>query len=140
VKHELLYTSLAVREMDANDLTALLTQSREKNARLNITGLLIYGKREFLQLLEGNKKDIFDLYNTIVKDKRHQQVNLLWDGEIDDLSFEDWSMAFLNINDINLEKLAGYSSFLQQGLASLDLTGNKSIGRRLLIDLRDEFL
>jgi hypothetical protein len=64
----------------------------------------------------------------------------LWDGEIDDLSFKDWSMAFLNINDINLEKLAGYSSFLQQGLASLHLTGNKSIGRRLLIDLRDEFL
>ena len=126
--------------MDINDLTALLTQSREKNARLKITGLLIYGKREFLQLLEGNKEDIFDLYNTIVKDKRHQQVNLLWDGAIDDRSFKDWSMAFLNIDDINLEKLKGYSSFLQQGLASLHLTGNKSIGRRLLIDLRDEFL
>jgi len=38
----------------------LLAQSREKNASLGITGLLVYGKREFIQLLEGNKKDIFD--------------------------------------------------------------------------------
>jgi hypothetical protein len=140
MKHELLYTSLAVREMNTDDLTGLLAQSREKNARLKITGLLIYSKREFMQLLEGNKEDIFELYNTIVKDERHQQVKLLWDGEIEDRSFKDWSMAFLNIDDIEQDKLDGYSRFLQQGLASLHLTGNQSIGRRLLIDLRDEFL
>jgi hypothetical protein len=140
MKHELLYTSLAVREMNTDDLTGLLAQSREKNARLKITGLLIYSKREFMQLLEGNKEDIFELYNTIVKDERHQQVKLLWDGEIEDRSFKDWSMAFLNIDGIEQDKLDGYSRFLQQGLASLHLTGNQSIGRRLLIDLRDEFL
>jgi hypothetical protein len=140
MKHELLYTSLAVRKIDANDLSLLLAQSREKNASLGITGLLVYGKREFIQLLEGNKKDIFDLYDTIVKDERHQQVKLLWDGEIEDRSFRDWSMAFLNIEDIDQDKLAGYSHFLQQGIPSLHLTGSKSTGRRLLIDLRDEFL
>lgn len=140
MEHELIYTSLATRNMSEADLTSLLVQSRDKNLRLNITGLLVYGKREFVQLLEGKKEAIFDLYNTIVKDDRHQQVELLWHGDIKKRSFLDWSMAFLNIANIDTEKLAAYSHFLQDGVSSLRLTENKSIGRRLLIGMRDEFL
>ena len=140
MEHELIYTSLATREMNEKDLTELLEQSREKNARLNITGLLVYGNREFVQLLEGKKSDIFSLYETIVKDDRHQQVKLLWDGEIEKKSFTDWSMEFLNIKDIDYSKLKGYSGFLQDGVSSLHLTDNKTTGRRLLTGLRDEFL
>jgi len=138
--HELIYTSFATREMDENDLTDLLEQSREKNARLNITGLLVSYKREFIQLLEGEKSDIFSLYDTICKDERNQQNQLLWDGEIKERSFTDWSMAFLNIKDIDQTKLKAYSTFLKEGVPSLNLTGNKSMGRRLLMDMKDEFL
>ena len=140
MEHELIYTSCATREMSGSDLSELLVRSREKNARLNITGLLIYGNREFAQLLEGDKNDIFHLYNTIVEDDRHQQVHLLWDGEIKKRSFTDWSMAFLNIKDIDLTNLEAYSHFLQDGMSSLHLTGDKSLGRRLLLGMRDEFL
>lgn len=138
--HELIYTSRARQEMSENDLTELLIQSRDKNLRLNITGLLVYGNREFMQLLEGTKQDIFSLYEAIFRDSRHQQVQLLWDGDIDERSFTDWSMAFININNIDPDSLGAYSTFLQDGVAALHLTGNQSTGRRLLINLRDEFL
>lgn len=138
--HELIYTSFSTREMDENDLTDLLEQSRKKNAGLNITGLLVYYKRGFIQLFEGEKSDIFSLYDTICKDERNQQNQILWDGEIKERSFTDWSMAFLNIKDIDQTKLKAYSTFLQEGVSSLNLTGNKSIGRRLLIDMKEEFL
>ncbi|MES2408008.1 MAG: BLUF domain-containing protein [Pseudomonadota bacterium] len=138
--HELIYTSCARYGMDDAGLIELLTQSREKNARLNITGLLVYNNREFMQLLEGKKNDIFTLYDTIVNDRRHQQVQLLWDGEIEGRSFLDWSMAFLNMANMAPEMLKSYSRFLQDGLSSLHLTGNKSVGKRLIINMRDDFL
>jgi len=140
MNHELIYTSCATHEMDETNLTELLQQSREKNIRLNITGLLVYGNREFIQLLEGHKTEIFSLYDTIVKDDRHQQVELLWDSEIENRSFMDWSMAFLNVNTVDKIKLKAYSTFLQEGVSSLHLTGNKSIGRRLLIGMRNDFI
>ena len=140
MEHELIYTSSAAREMNEKDLSELLEQSREKNARLNITGLLLYGKREFAQILEGDKNEIFSLYDTIVKDDRHHHVELFWESEIKGKSFTDWSMAFLNINDIDKNKLKAYSEFLQDGMSSLHLTGNKSKGRQLMIGMRDSFL
>ena len=140
MEHELIYTSCATREMSEKDLIELLEQSREKNARLNITGLLLYGKREFAQLLEGDKNEIFKLYDTIVKDDRHHHVDLFWESKIERKSFKDWSMAFLNINDIDKNKLKAYSEFLQEGISSLNLTGDKSRGRQLMIGMRDSFL
>jgi hypothetical protein len=138
--HELIYTSFATIEMDENELADLLELSREKNVRLNISGLLVSYKREFIQLLEGERSDIFSLYETICKDERNQQNQLLWDGKIEERSFTDWSMAFLNVKDIDKSKLKAYSTFLQEGVPSLHFTGNKSMGRRLLMDMKDEFL
>ncbi len=91
-------------------------------------------------MLEGEKSDIFSLYDTIYRDERNQQNRLLWDGEIKERSFTDWSMAFLNIKNIDQAKLKAYSTFLQEGVSSLHLTGNESMGRRLLINMKDEFL
>lgn len=39
--HELIHVSLANRKMSPEELLSLLLQSREKNARLDITGLLV---------------------------------------------------------------------------------------------------
>lgn len=140
MEHELVYTSCATREMNKKDLTELLEVSRDKNARLNITGLLVYHNREFIQLLEGAKKDIFDLYDTICEDERNTQNQLLWDGEIKQRSFTDWAMAFVDTRDIDTSELEAYSPFLKEGITSLNLTGSKSMGRRMLLAMRDKFL
>ncbi len=133
--HELIYVSLANWKLSPDELLALLLQSREKNARLDITGLLVYHDQEFMQLLEGEKDVIFTLYDTIVGDKRHSQVHLLWDGPIAARSFRDWSMAFLD-----LDKITGYSRFLQDGQSALRTIDGGSTGRKFLFNLRDEFL
>ncbi len=140
MEHELIYTSLARREMNDQDLTELLIQSRDKNRRLNITGILVYHNREFMQLLEGTHQAIFDLYETIIKDERHKRVLLHWDGEIDKRNFTEWSMAFLNTKNIDTTSLGAYSHFLQDGVSALHLKGDKSMGRRLLLNIRDDFL
>ena len=74
--HELVYVSEATRDMSIADLTSLLDLSREKNTRLSITGLLVYYDQKFMQLLEGERTDIFSLYETIYMDERNKQIAL----------------------------------------------------------------
>ncbi len=138
--HELIYTSVANWDLSTQELTELLDQSRIKNARLNITGILVYHDRGFMQLLEGDKKAIFELYDTICEDERHTSVQLFWNGEIEDRSFEDWAMAFINTSEVDLGKLEGYSRYLEDGMAALNLTGNESTGREFLNVLRESYL
>ena len=58
--HQILYVSVETHRFTKDDLKALLNQSREKNLKLGITGILIYYKKHFFQILEGEKDKIFD--------------------------------------------------------------------------------
>ena len=65
---QLIYRSTAARQLTPNELIELLEQSRAKNARLNITGMLLFHGGCFMQLLEGNETDVRELYATIAAD------------------------------------------------------------------------
>jgi hypothetical protein len=119
------------------DLIDLLHKSRTKNERLNITGLLVYHRREFMQLLEGDKADVLALYDTICHDSRHDQVNKLWDGPLNERNLPGWSMAFCAPAELALREKPGYSDFLKHGLAA---TSTDSTGKKFLLMLRDDFL
>ena len=69
--YELLYCSMATREMKEADILSILEKAREKNSRLGVTGLLVHQKRtnEFLQILEGEKEVVLSLlarFTTII--------------------------------------------------------------------------
>jgi hypothetical protein len=115
--HELFYCSMATREMPDADILDILKVSREKNARLKVTGLLVYQKRtrEFMQVLEGEKQVIFDLLETIKADKKHLSLQLIYEGEIPERSFKDWSMGFADLESVDKSKLEGISDFLEKG-------------------------
>ena len=115
--HELFYCSMATREMQDADILDLLEVSREKNSRLEVTGLLVYQKRtrEFMQILEGEKQVIFDLLETIKADERHRSLKLVYNGEIPERSFKNWSMGFADLESVDKSKLEGVSEFLEKG-------------------------
>ena len=117
--HELLYCSIATREMLEADILDLLKVARDKNARLDVTGLLVYQKRtnEFLQILEGEKEVIFGLLETIKADDRHHSLHVIHDREIPERGFKSWRMAFANMESIDKSKLEGISDFLEKGYA-----------------------
>lgn len=138
--YELIYVSLATREMSLPDLAALLTECRDNNRRYNITGLLVYHNREFMQLLEGRKEDVLNLYDLIVRDERHQQVHLMWEGAIAQRSFADWRMAFLMPGEMSLDDDPAYSRFLQEGLGGQSDGAAETVGKQFLLSLRNDFL
>lgn len=99
----LIYSSYAAIEFDDDKLKELLIQSRDKNKRLGVTGMLFYFAGKFMQLIEGEEAVIKELGEVISKDTRHQYFWVLKEGPIEKRFFEDWSMGFKSIDPTNFE-------------------------------------
>ncbi|MEQ1622244.1 MAG: BLUF domain-containing protein [Methylococcales bacterium] len=109
----LVYVSLANQEMSDNHLQSMLKKAREKNEKLSITGMLLYRDGFFMQALEGELKDIEDLFNTISQDQRHRDVLLIYKKPIQQRGFPDWTMGFNKIDEECLDSIDGYTNFLK---------------------------
>ncbi|MGI4020424.1 MAG: BLUF domain-containing protein [Janthinobacterium lividum] len=104
----LIYSSYAKTEFNDADLKTLLVVSREKNKRFGISGMLLFLKGKFIQLLEGEEQDVKLLYATINQDKRHTSVVLLKEGITDNRLFTNWSMAFSSVTPAELASEEGF--------------------------------
>ena len=135
--YEIIYTSLATRDLPPEELAQLLDKARAHNASQGITGMMIYHRREFMQLLEGEQAAVQALYERIAGDPRHQQVRKIWDGPIRERGFSDWGMAFVAPDELALREKPGYQDLLAQGLRRAP---SDSTGKKLLLTLRDDFL
>jgi hypothetical protein len=72
--HHIIYLSRATRSMSDEELANLLTRAREANAQQDITGALVYGDGQFMQIIEGNEATLAMLYAKLLQDERHGQV------------------------------------------------------------------
>lgn len=106
---QLIYRSKATSFFTDEDLITLLRQARENNTQKNITGLLLYGYGNFIQLLEGNEKEVKNLFfNHIEKDARHRDSAVLQQTFVEKRLFKDWSMAFQPLDSERVHDLKGY--------------------------------
>ncbi len=106
----LLYASRAVDPIAPEALLAILRQSKANNARQGITGVLCCSSDMFLQVLEGGRPAVNQLYNRITTDPRHRQVELLNYAEIHERRFAGWSMGQVNLTRLNPGLLLKYSA------------------------------
>lgn len=97
--YEIVYHSQANSHLSLIDIQEILRCSRDSNAKKGITGCLLHHKRQFLQILEGEEKEINQLYEKIRKDPRHQNVITLHAEKITDRIFDKWNMAFQDFKD-----------------------------------------
>jgi len=109
----LVYVSTATHLLEPAKLQALLTQSRTNNARLGVTGALLYNDGNFMQALEGDDAIVSALYATIVADPRHYDVTTILERPQPARLFGDWTMAFRNLRDPALQATPGYQTFAQ---------------------------
>jgi hypothetical protein len=93
---QILYCSLATKLMREDELDAL-TQSAERLNRIDhITGMLMYGDGVFVQLIEGPRDAINDLWERILKDKRHYGVVQLYHRrEVEARVCDGWGMHYV---------------------------------------------
>jgi len=104
----LVYTSRATDPMGTLELFNLLNRSRQKNARLGITGHLLYADGMFTQCLEGPTASIDILWESLTKDSRHDAITVIDRISVFERRFEEWSMAFSSYRYLNALNMPGF--------------------------------
>lgn len=95
----LLYISRAVGAITTTMTGSILASARVHNRVAGITGVLCQGQGLFIQILEGERSTVNRLYATLIKDKRHQDVELVAIEEIQTRRFPEWTMAHVVISE-----------------------------------------
>ncbi|NBP68783.1 MAG: BLUF domain-containing protein [Cytophagia bacterium] len=108
----LVYSSVAV-SITENDLHDILQTSHLRNAGLNLTGMLLYCNGKFLQVLEGEKEAVHNLFYKINRDLRHKDINVLLEGTIAARNFKDWSMGFKALDLDTAREISGFEDIDQ---------------------------
>lgn len=95
----LVYVSQAAPGMTDTAIAEIVAASRVYNAQHGITGVLLFvpGRDRhvgsFMQLLEGEAREVKRLSERILADPRHHTIVVLTKGEREKRCFPDWSMA-----------------------------------------------
>jgi hypothetical protein len=121
----LLYASRATTPIAPDALMAILRQSKAANPAHGITGVLCCSDNMYLQALEGGRAAVNRLYNRIVVDPRHKDVELLSYQQIGERHFAGWSMGQVNVARLNPSLLLKYSVTAQ--LDPYAMSGNVAL-------------
>jgi enamine deaminase RidA (YjgF/YER057c/UK114 family) len=95
----MLYVSRAVGPQTGMVTASVLATAQEKNALHGVSGVLCQGQGLYLQVLEGERAVVNRLFANIVKDPRHNDVQMLAFDEIPRRRYPAWSMAHVLLAD-----------------------------------------
>ena len=118
------------------ELIQLLETSRQNNAKIGVTGMLLYKDGNFMQLIEGPEEAVRALHAKISIDPRHRGLITLLQGHQENREFQDWAMGFQSLDAAGLRKLPGYSDILNVPLTSEYFSPNPSKCLKLFWTLR----
>lgn len=128
---ELIYTSLAQTSASKDVVQDILDTSHRNNIANGVTGLLLFDGVRYIQILEGEPKNVEQLFDTIRNDKRHTALELLHSGGIDGRAFEDWRMAYEALPPGLLDDLAENMAVYAMENEGEILDAEDSFGARL---------
>ena len=96
--YQLLYSSIANDDISVHEMRKLLADSRARNVRIGVTGVLIFyaETREIVQVLEGPKEAVLGLLERIRCDKRHRNVIVHFEARVAKRDLGAWPMGFLS--------------------------------------------
>ena len=134
------YISKATKAISQDDLDEILRTSRKNNARLGITGMLLYGNKTFVQILEGEEKAVNELIEKIKRDSRHADFQVLKKKTIDRREYADWSMDFKQVSGEDFQSVKGLENLVEMDFNTTFLENHASIVESLMEHFRKEQL
>jgi len=106
-----IYASISTPSFLESQIPQLLEHARTNNARLDISGMLLYIDEGFFQVLEGPAESVDTLYAKICSDRRHSRVAQIIREPIAERKFPDWSMGFSSVSLPEVGDLTGENDF-----------------------------
>lgn len=116
-----IYCSAATKDFGPAELTALLSECREKNSKVGLTGMLLYADATFFQVLEGDRPAVEALFEKLSRDKRHERVTKIVLEPIEERSFGEWTMGHSKLTKRELAEIPGLNDFFARGSSYMDL-------------------
>jgi hypothetical protein len=135
--YHIIYSSQAKEAMTLTTLVVLLMQARSLNERQHVTGALVYGNGQFIQVMEGDEAVVKDLYKRIFKDSRHSDVRKLAEGPILSRSFAQWSMAFGEVPADKFEVLQRVAEYQTPSQLADQLVAGQMVDECLLAKIKE---
>jgi hypothetical protein len=119
---QLIYTSTATSELSEADLGRILEAAVRNNLALDVTGLLLYSKGTFMQVLEGEDGAVGELLERIGADPRHRDIQVHVRTPVRRREFSQWHMGFRSVRDGDAASLPNYAPFFEDGFDSAMLS------------------
>ncbi|UJH92847.1 BLUF domain-containing protein [Antarcticibacterium sp. 1MA-6-2] len=95
MRYTICYVSTAIENLEQEKLEQLLQKWKEKNNDEGFKGILLYSEGNFFQVLEGEKRQLLELFENIRKDKRHHSVIQILGKEIDQTGYDGYDADFV---------------------------------------------
>jgi hypothetical protein len=109
------------------EIPGILATSQRNNARVGVTGALMFNSGGFAQVLEGRQRDVSSVFERIQCDPRHSDVLVLSFSAVASRLFGHWSMGWVGASqgDRRLFGAVGPTSgFDPDRLAGIDVAGD----------------
>ena len=122
----LIYASEVAISLTPGAVQEIVDRARTANQRRHITGILAFDRNSFLQVLEGEREAVSEVFCHIAKDIRHRRVQLLESVAVDERRFATWSMGFAAADAHGRDIFLRHSS--DDHFAPLNLTAKSALG------------
>lgn len=107
----IIYVSTAVGAQTAAETNAILQGSQKWNQANDVTGVLCEGNGVFLQCLEGERRQVTQLYARIYADPRHSDVQMIHCESVTNRRYRDWSMGHVDLAEVDPVRQVNWSEF-----------------------------
>lgn len=101
MRYAICYVSTATPGLKIEEIQEILNNTEKNNNKKNITGVLLYSEGNFLQVLEGEKETLNELYTTIKDDNRHRNLIKILQKEIEENQFDSYICNFSAMDTSN---------------------------------------
>jgi hypothetical protein len=120
----IVYVSTATKLYEEEDLEQILLESRNWNRKVDLTGLLLYKDGNFMQFLEGPKKDVLEILAKIRSDRRHHSMIIILQQENREREFDSWSMGFVRLHAKDHPAPEGFTDLWERPFSSEEFLTN----------------
>ena len=100
--------------LDRKTLQQILVAARDHNMRDEITGILCYNEKYFLQVLEGARELLSRTFQRVAANDAHRNLVIVCCLPVQERAFPNWWMAYVNdaesVSDLSI-KYSGTSKF-----------------------------
>lgn len=98
--YQVIYVSTATKSISDLELNQIESTAQSNNASKQVTGILLYRKGYFMQVLEGGRDTVLTLLKVITKDQRHNSIDVVRHRYLARRHFTGWHMRLATTEEV----------------------------------------